>query len=454
MSAKHWLAIRTLTILLLCAQVISPAAAQPQEVEVTTFYQYLSTENTNPDFTSWSGGNPTGWTVIYQDPPNYTVTESAPDGNPGTGAALFYRNGPNSLRIEQTIKAGAWYEFDTVRSYTSGGMTTIMDMTSGGTVQWYNDTNSLHLIRISAPPVRYYVSGGPGSVALDRLSYRLINLDRQYSTPADGTYQFFFTLPGSPRQYEAAHLWYRGALGDLNYWDAYIYRNYENTQWSFALSSVSAGVATNYINLGTSGTPNGIRVVTSGDTHTVYTSTDNGANWTSRGSVTNSTHSGNGYIRVLYNSSITPVRLTYPATWAETFPNAFFLPSPTPIPTATPQPTLSSELPQNEVYTYLATAAANVNALPEDASAPGGVAIVPNTDGLQLFGYAKWLWSGTSTRELLGPTLSPLANSAFVWITLIAISASVYLVFTIVTSIVRFVAWLIQQVLKFIPFIG
>ncbi|MCL4251790.1 MAG: hypothetical protein KJ065_26935 [Anaerolineae bacterium] len=132
-------------------------------------------------------------------------------------------------------------------------------------------------------------------------------------------------------------------------------------------------------------------------------------------------------------------------------PAAAQIPSPTPIPSATPGPTLPAYIPSSGVYNFLATAAANVNALPQDISAPGGVALLPNSDAVPLFSYAKWLWSGNSTRELLGEQLSPIGNTGVIWITLVVVLGLIWLTVTIATAIVKFVIGFLRTVRAILP---
>lgn len=131
-----------------------------------------------------------------------------------------------------------------------------------------------------------------------------------------------------------------------------------------------------------------------------------------------------------------------------------FIPSPTPIPSPTAMSVVPTQLPRSEIYNYLATAAANVNALPDDVSAPGGVPLVPDTDGAQIFGYIKWLWSGNSAQELVGETVSPLVISTFIWVTLIVVITLVFLTITLVSSILKFIVWAVRLVMGFVPGLG
>ena len=135
-------------------------------------------------------------------------------------------------------------------------------------------------------------------------------------------------------------------------------------------------------------------------------------------------------------------------------PTLPWLPSPTPIPTWTPEPTPVSQFEASDLYVNLQTAVANVNALPENASAPGGVPLLPGDSSSNIFSYAKWLLSGTGSRETLGETLSPIATHLMIAITVTIVLATIYFVTNLIVTIVKFVVWIVQQILRFVPFIG
>jgi len=274
-------------------------------LEITTFTQAVTATNANPDFDSWSGDNPVNWTVVGEAPPDYTVVEAAPDGSAGTGAALFYKNGGSSLRVEQTLISGAWYEFEIIRSYRDN-LDSFLEV---GSLQFYQDAHAQRIRRADTPAARFYVYNGPGHIALDRLKLNTLSLNAEHLAAVDGLFEFHFTLPGSPLSGHCARLWYRAA-GDQNYWEARVERSYAGTAWDFRLDSVSGAVATNRIAAAGVGSPNAIRVIVSGNEHKAYTSADGGATWTQRGSaVNNTTHNTQAGIRAVYSDDTTPIRL-------------------------------------------------------------------------------------------------------------------------------------------------
>ena len=132
------------------------------------------------------------------------------------------------------------------------------------------------------------------------------------------------------------------------------------------------------------------------------------------------------------------------------------VPSPTPLVIGTPTPlAIEVTVPRSEIYQYLATAAANINQMPAAIDRdPSGVGIIPSDDARNLLGYAKWLFSANSARELMGNSLSPLGINAFVLFTLVVVLTSAWLLVKIATMLIKAVIWFVQQILRFIPFIG
>jgi len=112
------------------------------------------------------------------------------------------------------------------------------------------------------------------------------------------------------------------------------------------------------------------------------------------------------------------------------------LPSPTPVASYTPAPTLDPN-DFGEAYDQLSTAAANMNSLPDNVSAPGGVPLVPDANGAEMFAYMKSIMSGNQQRELTGDTLFPLVTSATIFITMIVVVSGIRFVVNIVSQIIK-----------------
>lgn len=139
----------------------------------------------------------------------------------------------------------------------------------------------------------------------------------------------------------------------------------------------------------------------------------------------------------------------------QVFPPVPPLPSPTYIPTLTPVPTADSAIINTlPLYNFLATASANINALPDNPSEPGGVSAVPDTNANTIFGYVRWLFSGNSAQELLGPTLAGMAIPFVIIMTNVITLTGFYMLVNFITSLAKGVVWLVQQILKFVPFLG
>jgi hypothetical protein len=120
----------------------------------------------------------------------------------------------------------------------------------------------------------------------------------------------------------------------------------------------------------------------------------------------------------------------------------------------TPEPTITLVLtvPRSEMYSSMATAAANVNRLPDEIRRPGGQSIVPSADVSQLFSYAKWLFSLNTAQELLGRTFAPIGINLFVIFVIVIILTSIYFLVNLIVLIIKAVIWVINQILKIIPF--
>jgi hypothetical protein len=130
--------------------------------------------------------------------------------------------------------------------------------------------------------------------------------------PADAQLDFTFALPATPAASQAVGLYYRISDATLeagyNCWRAYVRRNAGNTAWDFLLESVSAGVATNRINVTGIGTVTGIRVTCQGTKHNCYTQAS--GVWTVRGSEVNVSFNDTATgANTIYSSAATPTQL-------------------------------------------------------------------------------------------------------------------------------------------------
>jgi hypothetical protein len=126
--------------------------------------------------------------------------------------------------------------------------------------------------------------------------------------------------------------------------------------------------------------------------------------------------------------------------------------TPTPTITPTPNVTLVLTIPRSDMYSSLATAAANVNRLPDEIRRPGGQSLIPSPDVSQLFAWAKWLFSLNTAQELLGQTLAPIGIELFIIMNFVVILTAIYFLINLIVLIIKGVIWIINQILKIVPF--
>lgn len=94
-----------------------------------------------------------------------------------------------------------------------------------------------------------------------------------------------------------------------------------------------------------------------------------------------------------------------------------------------------------------------LNTLSEDLTTIGGVSILPDPDPL-VFGYAKWLLSGTVIRELVGPTLAPIGTGMLILMIAVVFLTASHVTLYVATMFISFARCAIKFVLQFIPGFG
>ena len=124
----------------------------------------------------------------------------------------------------------------------------------------------------------------------------------------------------------------------------------------------------------------------------------------------------------------------------------------TATPSPTPQITLVVTVPRSELNQSMATAAAEVNRLPDEIQRPAGQSIIPSADVAQIFGYAKWLFSLSTAQELLGQTLAPIGMELYIIFFFVVILTAIWFAINLLVLIIKGVTWVINQILKIIPF--
>lgn len=279
---------------------------------VTQFNQSLGAELlTNGNFTAWSGGNPTGWTVTGEVGSDPAVNEVAPGGGAGTGAAQFFSSAtPNVPTLSQVaLTANTWYESAlSMTAHTAGLANPIFVPRLA--VQSLNGLMDLQSLGL-ANNVTWSVSGTssvPINYVLDDFSCRAISLNTAYATGLNQQSELYFNLVPSPVVGMLVALQYRIASVN-NFWIAYMWRGTGGV-WFARLDSVSSGGVTNRINANVGATlPDAIRVRVVGDVHQLFTLS--GTTWTQRGTnITNTTHNSASGVRPIYSSAFTPSLLT------------------------------------------------------------------------------------------------------------------------------------------------
>lgn len=280
------------------------------------FIQALGSELLlNPDM-NWAASALTSWTV--QNNGSSSVTEVAPAGGAGTGAArmLLTSGGgvyPRVSQILASLSAGEWVEVEAVCSaFTSGQVDWYSTVSNWG---WQISVTAAGTYRsvgpVSQTPAYLYGISAALDMVFDRLSVKKLALNDVTTVTANSDNRFYFSLPTSPVRAESISLLSR-RIDASNYLELRLIRNAANTNWDLRAHRVVAGVQTsNFITAVTSvGDVNGLRMECNGNAVTIYTTADGGQNWTSRGTNTNAANhpTGTGLLPV-YVSTATPVRV-------------------------------------------------------------------------------------------------------------------------------------------------
>lgn len=284
-------------------------------VNVTSFTQSLGAELlTNGDFSAWTGGNPTGWTVTGESGSDPEVSETASNaghGGGGTGAANFFSSATTSApQLSQTIlTAGHIYEITYgVTNRVAGAVRAEAANINGASVSALTNVSEL----LTSDATNFKLRGigvAPIDVTTDNVSVKRVTTNAQETAFADGIFDFEYTRPSSPLPGMRVELRYR-IVDSLNYWVAYILFNDIGTNWNFRLDSVVAGTPTNRMNVSAIGITKRIQVRAIGDLHNCYTF-DASEIPTKRGSEINiSTHNTATGLNTVYSTGTTPIRLT------------------------------------------------------------------------------------------------------------------------------------------------
>lgn len=269
---------------------------------------------TNSDFSAWTADNPGSWTVSGESGSNPMVTQVAADGSAGTGAARFYSSATNfspSL-VQLAFTPSAYHEcVIDLSAYTSGTL-------------GYGDQSSLYATFTSTGVRRFLARAShenhwiqarnaPSDFVVNSDSIKLITLNAQLTAPsANMRLTQFYTLPASPIAED--HFWLPLRISDWstgNYW--LVLLTYTGSQWNINLYSVASHARTSRVAATNIGATNGVRINANGDNWTLETTADGGANWTSRGTVTNATYNTATGVNALWTSGFTAGNLAYEA---------------------------------------------------------------------------------------------------------------------------------------------
>lgn len=235
------------------------------------------------------------------------ISETAANGSAGTGAVKFFSSATNNvpqLRINTSL--GTYLDLMIVCSaYTSGTVRLVDNATTAGANPGGAGT-ARALIRMSASIASILPGTAPHDYVVDYAEVNSVT-PNSVITPAsaDGTYNYYYTLPVTP--VKGTQYWVHGRISDFavgNYWVAELV--YSGTQWDITLYSVTTFTKTSRASATNIGTTNGIRIVFSGTSISLWTTADNGGAWTQRDTTkTNSTYQTAKGVNAMWTSDIT-----------------------------------------------------------------------------------------------------------------------------------------------------
>lgn len=147
-------------------------------------------------------------------------------------------------------------------------------------------------------------------------------------------------------------------------------------------------------------------------------------------------------------------RKTFAQTTTPTppYPGIVFEPlqSPTPIPTfSSSDLEITVEVPHSDIYNGLATVESGLSSLPANLANPG-LPVLPGTQGGELFGYIKWVFSANTASEVFG-FFSGVIIHTFARIQLMVFLAGVALIIYLVTYVLKFITWITYKIRAIFP---
>jgi hypothetical protein len=297
------------------AEAVSAATGRVAEAPVQTLGTQLAT---NPLFDTWSGDNPTGWTVAGESAPAAEVTQRDPDQLHADvmttgGAANLYRSGSGSQPIlyQDILTIGSYFLTEAVVSDNASGAVVFEDSNGNMGVFLSGVGTYRQLGRATTTRLQFRVFQDPTDKTLNSASAKALTLNAQLTAPsADMRLDFFYTLPGSPAV--GTCVWLLPRISDFasgNYWLGFL--RWTGSQWDVNLYSVASHSRTSRIAASNIAATNGLRVNMNGTALELFTTVNGGGAWTSRGTFTSSTYQTATAVNVLHTSDVVAGQLVY-----------------------------------------------------------------------------------------------------------------------------------------------
>lgn len=270
---------------------------------------------TNPDLDNWFGGAPANWTKANDNGTTATITETAPDGTAGTGAATFSNTGSAifvNLTQDIGLAANDWMESELDMTAFTGGRLDVSASGSAAIIDSNTVSNRSQLERsASGPNITMQVGGSlPRLFTVSRINSRKLIPNVELIAPSENMrITALFTTPGSPKRGYRVLLPIRiSSFSSGNY----LLALYEyTTQWNINFYTV-AGHARGAAVASASniGAIDGMRVNCNGNSVTMETLS--GSTWTQRGiTMTIATYNTAKGVNLLAGSAFTLGNLYY-----------------------------------------------------------------------------------------------------------------------------------------------
>lgn len=266
----------------------------------------------NGTFAAWTGDNPDSWTVTGESGSDPMVTQVAPGGGAGTGAARIVTTGANVYIQQDTLSSGVavYYELGLDVNPITGSARIEAGASNPALV--FSTAGNKRTISRSAGTTLRVIRLSALDMTIDNIVAQELTPNAQLTAPsANMVLDVSYTLPVSPVHGSA--LWAFARVSNLalgNYWRAAL--TYSGSQWDIVLYSVATFTPTPVITATNIGATNRFRLSMDGDSISLYTSPDNGVNWTQRDTTkTNALYNTATGVNVLWSSDFTVGQLVY-----------------------------------------------------------------------------------------------------------------------------------------------